>query len=443
MHHRLSRVWFAAPRVALVVATLVATTAIAGETQIVSVSTSGEQADFDSEDAVMSANGRFVAFSSRAKLVDAAGAGFRNIYVRDRKKGRTSLITATPSGAVARGETPSISANGRFVAFSSSSSPILVEGDGDRGEDIYLHDRKKRKTVRVSRELSDPPAQITDWCHVFPSISGNGRFIAFVSDNDALVENDDNDMFDVFLYDIRKGTTTLVSRGVDGTGANDDACSDNRNRCAPPSLSKNGRFVVFTSEASNLVEGDTNGTADIFLFDRKTETTSRVSVGVGGEESNGRSFVARISANGRFVAFGSAATNLVVDDTNGTLDIFVRDLKKGTTTIVSVASSGEQGDVGSRRPTISANGRFIAFSSTASTLVDGDTVGGVEVYVHDRKKGRTTKGSVDSSGADGDRFSDRASISANGRFVSFESSATNLVEGDTNGETDIFVHRRK
>ena len=443
MHHRLSRVRFAATRVALVVATLVTTTAIAGETQLVSVATSGEQADFESEDAVMSANGRFVAFSTRAKLADAAGAGFRNLYVRDRKKGRTALISVTPSGAFAFAETPSISANGRFVAFASFSSRILVEGDGDRGEDIYLHDRKKGKTVRVSRELNGPPAQSPEWSALLPSISGNGRFIAFVSDSDALVENDDNDMFDVFLYDIRKGTTTLVSRGVDGTGANDDACSEIGNRCAPPSLSKNGRFVVFISDASNLVEGDTNGTADVFLFDRKTETTSRVSVGVGGEESNGRSFVARISANGRFVAFGSVATNLVLDDTNGTRDIFVRDLKKGTTTIVSVASSGEQSDRLSRLPSISANGRFIAFSSFAGNLVDGDTQSGVEVYVHDRKKGRTTKVSVDASGADGDLPSDRASISANGRFVSFESSATNLVEGDANGETDIFVRDRK
>jgi hypothetical protein len=228
--------------------------------------------------------------------------------------------------------------------------------------------------------------------------------------------------------------TTRVS--VDSSGAQANAQS------AFPSLSADGSFVAFYSLASNLVAGDTNATYDVFVRDRTSGATERVSVATGGAEGNYVSGYPSISADGRFVAFQSGASNLVAGDTNGLGDVFVRDLISATTERVSVGSAGAQGDNDSFVSTLSADGRFVAFYGSASNFVAGDTNSCRDSFVRDRNSAATERVSVDSLGAQGNASSTYASLSADGRFVAFVSVASNLVPGDTNGCDDIFVRDR-
>jgi Tol biopolymer transport system component len=193
-----------------------------------------------------------------------------------------------------------------------------------------------------------------------------------------------------------------------------------------PSISANGRFVAFESDASNLVGSDDNGTTDIFVRDRWTGKTRRVSVSSAGVEGNGRSRNASISADGRFVAFESEASNLVGNDGNPYWDIFVRDRTTGKTRRVSVSSAGVQGDGDSQNASISADGRFVAFDSGASNLIGNDGNPYTDVFVRDRTTGKTKRVSVSSAGAEGNGNSSNASISADGRFVAFDSEGRTL-----------------
>ncbi len=207
-------------------------------------------------------------------------------------------------------------------------------------------------------------------------------------------------------------------------------------------LSADGRFIAFYSDATTLVADDTNGVSDVFVHDRITATTTRVSVGPGGEQANGGSWRAALSADGRFVAFHSDATNLVTDDTNGVSDVFVHDRVTGTTTRVSAGPEGEQANNASRSSALSADGRFVVFDSDATNLVPGDDNAASDVFVHDRQTGTTTRVSVDSEGAGGNGASGGGVISADGRFVAFTSYASNLVADDPNGLSDVFVRDR-
>jgi Tol biopolymer transport system component len=264
-----------------------------------------------------------------------------------------------------------------------------------------------------------------------PRITGNGRFIVYESSATNLVPSDTNFAEDVFVYDALTGTTVRAS--VDSTGTQANGNSE------LPTVSNDGRFVVFQSLASNLVTGDTNGARDIFVRDMVGGTTSRISVDSAGTQSNGDSYRPRISADGRFVVFESLASNLVAGDANGVRDVFMRDLVMGTTTLVSVDSSGNQGNGSSENGSISADGRFVVFESFASNLVPNDTNGVWDVFLHDNLTGTTTRVSVSSLGTQGDQDSANAAISPSGLLVAFCSIATNLVDGDTNGVYDVFV----
>jgi len=215
-----------------------------------------------------------------------------------------------------------------------------------------------------------------------------------------------------------------------------------------PSISADGRFVAFISEATNLVAADTNGYPDVLLRDRLTGITERISVSSAGEQANGKSYYyswggPSVTADGMLVAFTSAASNLVPGDTNAQLDVFVRDRSSGATERVSVTSAGAQGNDWSDQPAISADGRFVAFRSNARNLVPGDTYALPDIFVHDRQTGETTRVSVASDGSEGNGASWRPAISADGRFVAFLSGASNLIPNDTNGRADVFVHDRQ
>lgn len=207
-----------------------------------------------------------------------------------------------------------------------------------------------------------------------------------------------------------------------------------------PSISADGRYVAFTSEASNLVPDDTEqcpgpagrqSCSDVFVFDRESGSMALVSRADDGRPGNGGSGGASISADGRWIAFSSAASNLVADDTNGVPDVFVYDRLLGTIERVSMSSTGVQGDRGSGRPSISGDGRYVVFSSPASDLVPGDAADTWDVFVHDRETGETERVSTARDGKAGDEDSYAPQISADGRWVAFWSWAGNLVADDT------------
>ena len=230
------------------------------------------------------------------------------------------------------------------------------------------------------------------------------------------------------------GGTVRVSVASDGTQVNKDSRA--------PSISADGRFVAFASKATNLVPGVSNAKKQIFVHDRDTGETTLVSVSTDSMVGNRTSSAPAISGDGRFVAFQSKATNLVPFDTNDKQDVFVHDRETGETTRVSVANDGSEGDRGGESPSISGDGRFVAFTSDSRNLVPGDTNKKADVFVHDRETEETTRVSVHSDGTEGDRDSGAPSINASGRFVAFESNATNLVDDDTNKDKDVFVHDR-
>jgi Tol biopolymer transport system component len=325
---------------------------------------------------------------------------------------------------------PSVSADGRYVAFESSATN-LVTGDTNGVSDIFVRDRQTNTTIRVSVDSAGDQGNGVSY---YASISGDGRYVAFESDATNLVAGDENDQRDIFLHDLNTGMTTLISVSSGGVQ------TDNISR--QPDISFDGNFVVFHSEATNLVAGDTNNHPDVFIRDLVNGTTARVSLADDEEEADSSSVYAAVSANGTYVSFTSDATNLVTGDTNGLTDVFVRDLVNETTTRVSVASNGDEGNGNSGYfygSSISADGRYVAFVSGASNLVDGDANGADDVFVHDLTTGNTIRASVNSNGDEADQWSRDFDISSDGRYVLFESYATNLVASDNNGEYDIFL----
>jgi Tol biopolymer transport system component len=266
------------------------------------------------------------------------------------------------------------------------------------------------------------------------ALSPDGNYVAFVSSADNLVPGDGNHLSDVFLHHLRTGATTRVSVG--------DAGQEAELECLAPSVSRDGRRVVFQSDSANLVPGDTNGFADVFLRDIEHGTTSRVSLGMHGNEAELPCFEPALSADGRTVAFVSYATNLGAGWTIGIQDVFVRDLVLGTLECVSVGPAGVTANHSSWDPSLSADGRYVAFYSQASNLVPFDANGAHDVFVHDRQTGLTEMVSVSSTGAQANGPSVTCQISADGRFVAFTSHAGNLVPGDHNTDSDVFVHDR-
>ncbi len=307
----------------------------------------------------------------------------------------------------------------------------LVPGDANGKADVFRREIATGTTELVS--LAWNGAQGDD-DSLEPELSADGRWVTFFSYATNLVRGDTNAKPDIFVRDTLLGTTELVSVGVGG------AIDDGGNRY--PTISHDGRFVAWESLSTNLVPGDTNAQRDIFVRDRLLGTTTRVSVASDGSQGNGDSSDANLSGDGRYVAFESDATNLVPGDTNGLTDVFVHDLSTGTTTRVSVSATGTQALQPSNDPYLSADGRFIAFDSRASTLVPGDNNGQIDVFVKDMLSGALERCSVDSSGVEADWDCYDPVLSADGQTLVFFSLASNLVAGDTNGAEDIFLHER-
>jgi len=344
--------------------------------------------------------------------------------------GDTSRVSRATDGTQGDNDSSSasISADGRYVAFASEATN-LVSGDTNGYWDVFVHDTQTGATSRVSRATNGTQA---DSASYYPAISGDGRYVAFGSYATNLVSGDTNGDYDIFLHDTQTGTTSRVSRATDGTQADSASYYS--------AISGDGRYVAFYSHASNLVSGDTNGYWDVFIHDTQTGTTNRVSRATDGTQGNDDSRSPAISADGRYVAFHSYATNLVSGDTNGYWDVFLHDTQTGATSRVSQATDGTQGNDLSYHPAISADGRYMAFHSYATNLVSGDTNGYWDVFVHDTQTGATSRVSLATDGTQGNDDSSSPASSGDGRYVAFDSFSANLVSGDTNGYWDVFVH---
>ncbi len=437
---RISALLAAAALLGVLATTSIGAAAEGQTTKRVSVDSSENQANASSIRPSISADGRFVAFSSEASnLVRNDDNGDRDVFVRNLRTGTTEWVSVSSSGREANGTSryPSINAGGRFVAFESNAPDLVRNDTNGAAYDVFVHNRHTGDTELVSVDSygsSDPRVQGNN-SSTRPSINGDGQTVAFDSLATNLEEEPDtNGRRDVFVH--RQDTTITYRASVSSLDREANGTSHS------PSIDSSGSVVAFSSEATNLVGNDTNGDYDVFVRDQAPETTRRVSVSSSGNQANGSSDDASISADGRFVAFSSEASNLVRNDTNGVRDVFVRDLRTGTTRRVSVSSAGSQANGTSRYPSISENGRFVAFDSRARNLVRDDTNGDYDVFVHDLQTGTTRRVSVSSSGNQGNASSDNASLGYGGGLVAFASRARNLVANDTNNAYDVFVHER-
>jgi Tol biopolymer transport system component len=395
----------------------------------VSVASDGTEGNTPSFGPSLSSDGRYVAFYSSSNTLVPGGDFITDVYVHDCITRTTEMVSVDSGGTPADGYSygPSISSDGRFVVFESDATN-LIPADTNALRDVFLYDRFIGITLRVS---VDSFGLEGDGMSDESSISPDGQYIAFISSATNLVAGDSNGWTDIFVHDMVSGVTSRVSVASDGTEGNGDS-----GRC---NISSNGEYIAFHSWASNLVINDTNGTLDIFVHDRINATTERVSVASDGSQATAGSSGTSISPDGRYIAFGSFANNLVANDTNGQMDIFVHDRSTGTTERVSVATDGTQGDADSNRPAISSNGRYIVFLSWATTLVPNDTNGQPDIFVHDRSLGTTTRVSVAADGTEGDDYSGYPAISADGQYAGFMSFSTNLILNDTNNMGDVFV----
>jgi len=416
-----------------------AATAVLGSSSLAQSSTrasstsAGAQGFDDSREASVSADGRHVAFSSEAiNLVAGDTNAASDVFVKDLQTGATTRASVLTGGGQANGGSfsPAISADARYVTFVSAATN-LVAGDTNAREDVFVHDRQTGTTSRASLDSSG--AQANDFSSN-PALSSDGRYVAFGSFATNLVAGDTNADSDVFVRDRQTGITTRVS--LDSAGAQGNSNS------LDPSISADGRYVAFTSYATNLVAGDTNSRGDVFVHDRQTAATVRASVSTAGAQGDQSSVAPPRSAlqpNGHRVVFWSPATNLVAGDTNARADVFVRELVSGTTTRESLSSTGAQGDDQSLAGSISSDGRYVSFSSSATNLVPNDTNAVEDVFVKDRQTGATARLSLSTGGVQGNLGSALSAIAANGNTVVFESQATNLVPGDTNAVADVFA----
>jgi len=379
---------------------------------------------------VISADGQFVAFEASPNV------GMTGIILRySLATGLTDLVSTNAAVSVAAYEDIEnlmMTPDGRFIAFVANTN-----GSSGNTTCINLWDAQTGSTTLVSGNLSNAvPANSTcDW----PAIDPSGRYVAFLSSSTNMTTNTLVGDYHLYLRDTQAGSTMLIDADTNGVGSALGAVT-------LPSLSVDARLVAFECPDGTLVSGDRNRDYDVFVRDLSTNTTQVISArhpSFPSATPNGPSMlsISSVSANGRFVAFASEAENLVANDTNLCRDVFVRDLLIGTNLLVSINSSGNaSGDGVSTDPAISGDGRYVAFTSSAGNLVTGDTNKTQDVFVRDLQNATTLLVSVNTTGTGaGNGASYSPALSANGRYVLFRSKANNLVPGTFSGTENLFL----
>ncbi len=405
----------------------------AQSTARISVDALGNEADHASGTAVLSGNGLVAAFESQAsQLVPGDVNGVRDVFVVDLESGAVELVSLGSLGETVENSAsrPSLSHDGRLVAFHSPSAQ-LVPGDTNGLSDVFVRDRALGTLRRVS--VASDGSQGSG-ISSFAALSGDGRWVAFLSSAPNLVAGDGNPYTDVFLHELATGLTTRISTAVGG--------GDPDGYSFWPTISADGAKIAFQSYASNLVAGDTNGLADIFLYERPSGSMQLVSTGLAGLPANGQSSHPALSGDGRFVAFTSVATNLIASDLNGFDDVYVRDLVSGAIERVSVTLFGAEADNWSAFPFISLDGRFVGFGSQSDTLVAGDSNSVRDLFVRDRLAQTTEQLSLDGNSVGVGDESSGMSISADGTRSVFQSDSADLVPNDLNLRADVFLRVR-
>ena len=398
---------------------------------------SGHEGNHDSTTPQISGNGRYVVFASSASNWSTSDTnGTSDIYRKDRSTGTIALISAS-SGVVGNAGSydPSVSDGGK-VAFESNATNLASGATGTAAIYVSSGGVNARVDVGATGGANGPSTR--------PRISGDGNFVVFQSDASNLVTGDTNGATDIFVRDLRTNAITRVSVAGGGLQTN--------GRSYDASISYDGRYIAFTSDATNIQYNDGNGASDVFLYDRVNGTASPVSfstTGMGGAVGEGASDEAQISGDGRHVIFRSFSQWDSGDATGGIRKTFVKDLSNvggaSSPHCVSLSTSGVLGNATSWQSAISFDGSVVAFASSATNLVAGDTNGAVDVFVRDRAAGRTLRvdargttqanGSVQSGSTLG--FAGNPSAPASSLLV-FDSRATNLVSNDTNGAADVF-----
>ena len=396
----------------------------------VSLDENGNPATVYAGDPSISGDGLTVAFVTPAVMAADDGDDQVDVYVRNWETGAVerASVAASGDGPDNTSYDPALSADASAVAFASYAGN-LVPGDENLAQDVFLRELVGGPTTLVSGDAFDLTQLMQPLRGL--ALSANGRYVVFDSEASNLVPGDSNDELDVYLYDRQSSVTTLLVTSLSGGfpmyGAGD------------PDIDDTGNSVVFGSSSPDLIEGDTSGESGIFVYDRGAGSMTRVSVDSVGNPVGGEYGAVAISGDGTVVTFYSEASNLVPDDTNNAIDIFVHDMKTGETSRVSVSSAGVEAEIGSYDPVISRDGRYIAFESYAGNLVDNDHNGDNDVFVHDRNTGQTTLVSVAVSGEASEFESNHASISADGRYIAFASASNELVVEDEDWEWDVFV----
>lgn len=422
----------------------------------VSVTSTSAESHGNVDAPALSGNGRFVAFSSDAQdLVPADLNIVADVFVRDRQLGTTERVSLTNTAGVesnGRSWHAAISGDGRFVAFTSLATNLTNNPDLNSSSDVFVHDRTTHVTRLVSAaDLTQPSGGHTGAGGSYgPEISYDGRWVAYYSSAfDVVPPGVDSTRFtDAFLADLSSSTSTLVSLSGAGVQAGWHSGSSGYEAPGTIAVSDDGRFVVFESEANNLVPGAISGETTVYVRDIQLATTDVVAYVAPGQPSLQLSDTPSISGNGRFVVFSSRDSALVPNDTNNATDVFVRDLALGVTERVAVDTLGQQGASPGGlnlalvpKTSITTDGRFVAFQSSFHNLVPGDANVKTDIFVHDRQTGVTQLVSRTPAGTSGSSGSYRPSLSSTGDLVAFQSDANNLVAADLNASPDEFVAR--
>lgn len=397
-----------------------------GETIRLSLSHEGADANGQSNFPDLSQNGRYITFVSEAdNLVVGDTNGFPDVFVYDRMSGEIKRVSVASDGTESNGDSgfdpPRISGDGRYVVFRSRASN-LVPDDNNGLPDIFIRDTQTNLTQRISITDEGKEANSYSWA---PDISADGRFVAFDSQANNLVTGDTNGQNDIFVHDMETGINSRVNLASDGTEANAGNKSYWGYRHSIP-MSADDRYIAFTSPADNLVAGDSNGGEDVFVYDRQTGINRMVSVSSTGEQGNGISLLHDMSADGRFVVFYSASTNLSAD---GEWGLFLHDRDTGETKRISGWGINAA---------LSNDGRYIAFTSADDDLSPWSNNGYEDVFVLDQLTESVTQVNRSYDGGETNMGSFWVAISGDGKYVSFESRADNLVPKDTNGFQDVF-----